>query len=145
MGYELIDTGELAALEDREVECVEVSDHFVKPPEHEDGESQPQPSRGPHRIGLRVYRAEAGEALGGLDQMHYHEEQEETFYVVDGELAVETPEGTYTVQAGQALVIEPESPQRAYVPADASGAHIVAIGAPSYTDLGRNDSKRYEG
>lgn len=143
MGYELIDTADVEALEDRQADCVEISDHFVKPPERVD-DAEPRPARGPRRIGLRVYRAEPGQSLGGLDEMHYHEEQEETFYVVDGELAVETPQRTFRVGAGQALVVEPGSPQRAHVPEDAPGAHVVAVGAPSYTDLGRNDSKRYE-
>jgi mannose-6-phosphate isomerase-like protein (cupin superfamily) len=146
MGYELVDTGSIEPLDDREVDCVEVSDHFVPPPDDDASKaSTPTPSRGPEQIGLRVYHAEPGEGLGGSDHMHSHEEQEETFYVVSGTLVVETPAKEYRIEAGQALVVEPGSPQRAFVPADADGpCHVIAIGAPSYSVLGRNDAKRYD-
>ncbi len=146
MGYELVDAGTIEPLADRAVDCVEVSDHFVPPPADNGSEAPiPTPSRGPEQIGLRIYHADPGQGLGGSDYMHYHEEQEETFYVIDGTLHVETPDREYAVAAGQAFVVEPDSPQRAFVPAGANeGCHVVGIGAPSYSVLGRNDAKRYD-
>lgn len=146
MGYELVDADAIDPLSDRAVDCVELSDHFVPPPSGESADGpEPTPTRGPTQIGLRVYHAEPGQGLGGSEHMHSHEEQEETFYVVAGTLCVETPDREYAVSAGQALVVEPGSPQRAFVPADAEGpCHVVGIGAPSYSVLGRNDATRYD-
>ena len=139
MGYELIDVSEHEPLPDRSATGVEISDHYVPSGEPMEGES----TRGPENVGLRVYEAEPGESLGG--GMHYHEEQEEILYVLEGTLSVETPETTYRVGPGQALVVEPESPQRAFNPEDADeSVSVVAIGAPSYRVLGRNDSRPYE-
>jgi mannose-6-phosphate isomerase-like protein (cupin superfamily) len=66
---------------------------------------------------------------------HYHDEQEEAFYVLDGTVHVETPEGTYELGADDLLVVDPESPQRAYCPEDADGpADVLAIGVPPVRD-----------
>lgn len=146
MGYELVDTAAIDPLSDRAVDCVELSDHFVPPPSGDD-EDPPRPTagRGPRNIGLRRYHVKPGQSLGGTDEMHYHEEQEETFYVIGGRLHVETPDDRYIVSAEQALVVEPGSPQLAHVPAEApEPCDVLAIGAPSYTRLGRNDAVRYE-
>lgn len=62
---------------------------------------------------------------------HYHDEQEEAFYVLDGTLSVETPEGIFEVEEDELFVVDPGSPQRAFVPDDADGpATVLAIGAP---------------
>jgi len=139
MGYERIDTADLDPLPDRSSTGVELSDHYAPTGEPVDGDGD----WGPENVGLRVYRAAPGEALGS--GMHYHEEQEETFYVIEGTLHVETPEREYLVGPGQALVVEPGSPQRAFNPEDADGTvEVVAIGAPSYSVLGRNDARPYD-
>jgi mannose-6-phosphate isomerase-like protein (cupin superfamily) len=139
MGYELIDTDDLEPLPDRSSTGLELSDHYASTGSPVDDE----PERGPENVGLRVYHAAPGEALG--TGMHYHEEQEEIFYVVEGTLHVETPEGEIPVGPGQALVVEPKSPQRAFNPDDATEpVHVVAIGAPSYSVLGRNDGQPYD-
>ncbi|MFB6152057.1 MAG: cupin domain-containing protein [Haloarculaceae archaeon] len=66
---------------------------------------------------------------------HYHDRQEEVFYVLSGTLAVETPEGTYEVGADEALAVDPESPQRAHNPGDADERVVVlAAGAPAVED-----------
>ena len=58
------------------------------------------------------------------------------FYVLDGTLSVETPEGTYEVAAGEAFVVEPGSPQRAYNDADADGPlRALVVGAPAVDDV----------
>jgi quercetin dioxygenase-like cupin family protein len=62
---------------------------------------------------------------------HYHTEQEEAFYVLDGRIEVETPDGVHEVPAGHLFAADPESPHRAYAPEDAAGpATVLAIGAP---------------
>lgn len=137
MGYERIDVSDLDPLPDRTASGYEVSDHYLAFRDI-DGVARPA-RRGPTRFGFRVYHAEPGEGLGA-GGMHYHEEQEELFFVVEGTLHVETPDDTYVLVPGQALFVEPESPQRAYVPDDADEpAYVIATGAPSYRELGRND------
>jgi mannose-6-phosphate isomerase-like protein (cupin superfamily) len=139
MGYELIDTDDLTPLPNRSSTGLELSDHYVPTGEPADEER----SRGPENVGLRVYHAAPGESLGG--GMHYHEEQEEIFYVIEGTLHVETPQEEYLVDPGQALVVEPGSPQRAFNPTDApESVHVLAVGAPSYSVLGRNDGQPYD-
>ncbi|SDY68308.1 cupin domain-containing protein [Halopenitus persicus] len=88
---------------------------------------------------MNRYRAAPGEQIPLA--YHYHEEQEEAFYVLSGELAVETPGETYEVPAGQVFAVDPGDPQRAYNPADAEEAvEVLAIGAPQTT----GDAKPYE-
>ena len=72
---------------------------------------------------------------------HFHEQQEEAFYVIEGPLHVETPEAEYVIEAGELFVVEPEHPHRAYNPADAEGKiEVLAVGAPSV-----DDAQPYEG
>ena len=87
---------------------------------------------------------------------HVHGEQEELFYVLSGTLSVETPEGIYEVGTDEVLAVEPESPQRAFVPESAGETTVVlAVGAPAVddvrpydpdaeTDGGRDDERRAE-
>ena len=139
MGYHVIDVGDLEPLPDRTATGYEISDHYVP-----SGDAVAHDAtRGPRHVGLRVYHGDPGEELGGA--MHYHEEQEEIFHVVSGIIHLKTPEETIEVTAGQTVVIEPGHPQHTFVPADADeSAHVIAIGAPSYRDLGRNDAVAYE-
>jgi mannose-6-phosphate isomerase-like protein (cupin superfamily) len=66
---------------------------------------------------------------------HYHETQEEAFYVLSGTLHVETPEGDMTVPEGGVFAADPESPHRAYNPGDAEAAvELLAVGAPPADD-----------
>lgn len=84
-------------------------------------------------LGLRVYEVEPGEQLPLT--YHYHDEQTEVFYVLEGTLHVETPEGDFAVEADEALVAEPESPHRAHNPEDADASvRALAIGAPTVDD-----------
>jgi mannose-6-phosphate isomerase-like protein (cupin superfamily) len=84
-------------------------------------------------LGLRVYEADPGEQLPlGY---HYHDEQTEVFYVLEGRLHVETPEGEFVVGSDEAFVAHPESPHRAHNPADADApVRALAVGAPSVDD-----------
>ncbi|MFB6138838.1 MAG: cupin domain-containing protein [Halosimplex sp.] len=86
------------------------------------------------RLGLRTYTVDPGEEIP-LSGLHYHDEQEEVFYVLSGTLSVETPEETYRVAAGRFFVAEPESPHRAHVAEDADeSVRAIGIGAPPVSD-----------
>jgi mannose-6-phosphate isomerase-like protein (cupin superfamily) len=81
-------------------------------------------------MAINRYTAEPGEELPLA--YHYHDEQEEAFYVLSGTLYVKTPEGTLEAGPDTLLTVEPESPQFAYNPEDADEAvDVVAIGAPA--------------
>ena len=85
-------------------------------------------------MGLRLYRVAPGEEIP-ISGLHYHDQQEEVFYVLEGELRVETPDGEYTVEQGEVFVAEPESPHRAFTDSGADGrAVVLAVGAPSVDD-----------
>jgi mannose-6-phosphate isomerase-like protein (cupin superfamily) len=84
-------------------------------------------------MALNRFDADPGEQLPLA--YHYHDDQEEAFYVLEGTLSVETPDRTYEVPADTLFVAEPGSPQRAYNPADAEGhVRVLAIGAPPADD-----------
>jgi mannose-6-phosphate isomerase-like protein (cupin superfamily) len=89
---------------------------------------------GLENVAANVYEPDPGEMIPLA--YHYHDEQEEVFYVLSGELSVETPEETYVVGSDEAFVVEPESPQRAYVDEDADrGARVFVLGAPAVDDV----------
>lgn len=116
MGYHVIDVADLPVTPDRPSERRSIS-------EAADLEN----------LGLHEFRVAPGEMVPLA--YHYHDEQEEAFYVVDGAIAVETPEGEKHVEAGSVFVAKPGSPHRAFVPANADGvARVLAIGAPSVDD-----------
>ncbi|MEF8781278.1 MAG: cupin domain-containing protein [Haloferacaceae archaeon] len=84
-------------------------------------------------VGLSRYLAEPGEQVP--QHYHLHETQEELFYVVEGEMHVETPEGTFEVTEDHVFVVEPGNYHRAYNPKTANGTlHVVAIGGPNVSD-----------
>ena len=86
-------------------------------------------------LAAAVYTIDPGEQLP--QTYHYHEQREEVFYVLDGELTVETPEGDYTVPTGQVFVAKPESPIRPYNPDDETDSvRVLGVGSPRY-DIGR--------
>jgi len=81
-------------------------------------------------MAINRYTAEPGEELPLA--YHYHDEQEEAFYVLSGTLHVKTPEGTLEAGPDTLLTVEPDSPQFAYNPDDADAAvDVIAIGAPA--------------
>jgi len=80
-------------------------------------------------LAVNHYRADPGEQIPL--KYHYHDEQEEAFYVLSGTLAVETPEKTYRVDSGSLFVAGAGSPHRAHNPDGADRAvEVLAIGAP---------------
>lgn len=120
MGYHLIDPDELDQWDDRptDVRSLSVAAGY----DYQDS-----------KLGLRVYELAPGEESGL--RYHYHDEQVEVFYVLEGTLHVETPDDEYLVEPDQALFIDPGSPQRAFNPDHADRAtRILAIGAPSVDD-----------
>ncbi|MDT3433907.1 cupin domain-containing protein [Haloarcula sp. 1CSR25-25] len=83
---------------------------------------------------VNVYEVAPGEDIPLA--YHYHDDQEELFYVLSGTLAVETPEGTYEVGEDEAFVVEPDSPQRAHNPASATDpVRTLVVGAPAVDDV----------
>ena len=112
MGYRVVDVDAVEPEPDRPCECRKLSDP---------GELD--------ATAINRFRAAPGEQLPLA--YHYHETQQEAFYVLEGTLAVETPERTYEVPADDLFVVDPESPQRAYNPVDADDpVTVLAIGAP---------------
>ncbi|MFB6309453.1 MAG: cupin domain-containing protein [Haloarculaceae archaeon] len=93
------------------------------------------------RMAVNVYEADPGEQIPLA--YHYHDQQEELFYVIDGRLHVETPEQEYRIDAGELFVVEPESPQRAHNPGDAdSPVRVLAVGAPPVDDAHAHEPER---
>ncbi|WP_227356217.1 cupin domain-containing protein [Haladaptatus salinisoli] len=120
MGYHLIDPNDLDQWDDRptDVRSLSVAAGY-------DYQNS--------KLGLRVYELAPGEQSGL--SYHYHDEQVEAFYVLDGTLHVETPDETYVVESDHVLFVDPGSPQRAFNPETAETAtRILAIGAPSVDD-----------
>ena len=116
MSYHVIDPADLDPTPDRDADRRAVGE-----------------AAGLENVALNVYTAEPGETVPL--KYHYHDEQEEAFVVLDGTLHVETPEREYTATTGEVFVAEPESPHRAFVPADAdAGVRVVAVGAPAVDD-----------
>ncbi|AJF25578.1 cupin domain-containing protein [Haloarcula hispanica] len=83
---------------------------------------------------VNVYEVAPGEDIPLA--YHYHDDQEELFYVLSGTLAVETPEQTYEVSEDEVFVVEPDSPQRAHNPESAAEpVRTIVVGAPAVDDV----------
>jgi len=125
MGYTIVDPDDIDQFDDRPVDVRSIS--VAAGLEYQDSP-----------LGIRIYEAEPGEQLPLA--YHYHDEQVEVFYVIEGQLHVETPEGEFVVEADTLFVVEPGSPHRAHNPegADAS-VRVLAIGAPTVDDAHQYD------
>ncbi len=122
MGYRVVDVDSVEPEPDRPCECRKLTD-----------------AAGLSEMAINRFRAAPGERLPLA--YHYHETQEEAFYVLDGTVAVETPGRTYEVGADELFAVDPNSPQRAYNPDTATtDAVVLAIGAPPAAD----DAVAYE-
>jgi mannose-6-phosphate isomerase-like protein (cupin superfamily) len=87
------------------------------------------------QLAAAVYDLDPGEDLATT--YHYHDQREELFYVLDGDLHVETPDETFVIEADETFVVDPESPIRPYNPADADApVRVLGVGAPKF-DIGR--------
>lgn len=112
MGYRTVDVDDVEPEPDRPSECRKLTE-----------------PGGLDEMAINRFRPEPGEDIPLA--YHYHDDQEEAFYVLDGTLSVETPEGTFEVHEDELFVVDPGSPQRAHVAADADeAATVLAIGAP---------------
>ncbi len=89
---------------------------------------------GLEQLAANVYEVEPGEQVPLA--YHYHDHQEELFYVLSGTLHVETPGETYEVGPDEVFVVEPDSPQRAYNPDSATEpVRTFVVGAPAVDDV----------
>ena len=117
MSYHVVDPADLEPEPDRPSEMRAISDAV-----------------GLSHLGLRLYDVAPGEDVP-ISGLHYHDRQEEAFYVVDGTIEVETPDRQYRVDRGQFFVAEPESPHRAFNDSAADvNATVIGIGAPPGSD-----------
>lgn len=82
-------------------------------------------------FGFNVFRAELGEQIPW--GYHQHPDHEELFYVVAGELVVETPDEEYHVGAGEAFFVPPGHWNRARAVGEGV-TEVVAVGAPKERD-----------
>lgn len=113
--------------------------HHVDPATIEPAPDRPSTKRsisdacGLEQFAAHVYEVGPGEGIPLA--YHYHDEQEELFYVTGGALTVETPDEVFVVEAGEAFVCEPGSPQRAFVPEDGEATTALVVGAPVVDDV----------
>jgi len=120
MAYHVVDPDELDQWDDRPADVRSIS--AAADLDYQDA-----------KLGMRVYEAAPGEQLPTA--YHSHEEQVEAFYVLSGDLAVETPEGEFAVAADEAFVAHPGNPHRAYNPDDADApVRVLAVGGPTVDD-----------
>ncbi|MFC6726652.1 cupin domain-containing protein, partial [Halobium palmae] len=92
MGYRLVETGSVETTDDRPCEMRRLAD-----------------PAGLENVALNRFTAEPGQDVPLA--YHYHDEQEEAFYVLSGRLAVETPEGTFELGPHDLFAVDPGSPQ----------------------------------
>jgi mannose-6-phosphate isomerase-like protein (cupin superfamily) len=122
MGYRVLDTGDVTPSDDRPCDLRRLSE-----------------PAGLEQLAINYFRAEPGEMLPL--SYHYHDEQEEAFFVLSGVLSVETPEKTYRIEEYGLFSVDPESPQRAFNPESAAEpVCVLAIGAPPVS----GDANAYE-
>ncbi|SEO41142.1 Cupin domain-containing protein [Halorientalis persicus] len=87
------------------------------------------------QLAAAMYDLAPGEDLATT--YHYHDQREELFYVLAGDLHVETPDEEFVIGADETFLVEPESPIRPYNPADADEpVRVLGVGAPKF-DIGR--------
>lgn len=112
MSYRVLDTGKVESSDDRPCDLRRLAE-----------------PAGLEHVAINRFRAAPGEMLPLA--YHYHDEQEEAFYVLSGTLSVETPDETYEVDENGLFAIDPGSPQRAFNPESATEpVDVLAIGAP---------------
>ena len=82
-------------------------------------------------FGCNYYEANPGERVPW--GRHRHPDHEELFFVLAGELAVETPDGEFRVGADEAFFVPEDAPNRAVAAGD-DPCRFLAIGAPKESD-----------
>ena len=86
---------------------------------------------GVESFGFNVYTVAPGERVPW--GYHRHPRHEEVFYVLEGTLTVDTPDGALVVETGEALRVPAEHPNRAHN-AGEEAVRLIAVGAPKATD-----------
>lgn len=86
---------------------------------------------GATEFGCNYYEAETGELVPW--GYHRHPDHEELFFVIEGDLSVETPDGDYHVGPNEAFFVPKNGRNRARVVGD-STCRFLAMGAPKETD-----------
>lgn len=86
---------------------------------------------GVSEFGLNLYTADPGEQVPW--GRHRHPDHEEVFYVLSGELRIETPDGDVSVGADEAFFVPADHWNRAVVASDVP-CRFLAIGAPKASD-----------
>lgn len=82
-------------------------------------------------FGFNVYTADPGDQVPW--GYHRHPDHEELFYVLAGELRVETPEGEYRVGPEEAFFVPADHLNRVVAGGD-ERARFIAVGAPKSAD-----------
>lgn len=122
MGYRTVDATEVDAEPDRPCELRRLGD-----------------AADLQQMAVNRFEADPGEQLPLA--YHYHDQQEEAFYVLSGTLHVETPEGEFELGPDELFAVEPGSPQRAFNPESATDpVTVLAIGVPPVS----GDANPYE-
>jgi mannose-6-phosphate isomerase-like protein (cupin superfamily) len=67
---------------------------------------------------------------GTSEHRHVHAHARQFFYVLDGELAMELPEGSLVIRARQGLEVAPGTPHRAFN-ASASPVRFLVVSSPT--------------
>jgi len=115
-------------------------DHAYRHVAVDDVPNTPNPTRakreldeavGASLFGCNYYEADPGERVPW--GYHRHPDHEELFYVIAGELAVETPDRTYRVGADEAFFVPRDAPNRAVAVGD-EPCRFLAVGAPKDAD-----------
>lgn len=128
MGYHVVDPEDVEAMSGRSATALSITEHIGH-----HGSGTPRSSdRHDAKLGLRLYEAGPGEQIPL--RYHYHDEQIEAFYVIDGCVNFETPDGTFVVGQNNFFVVESGNPHRGYVPEGGEESRVIAIGAPSVND-----------
>ncbi|WP_435063268.1 cupin domain-containing protein [Halobaculum sp. EA56] len=86
---------------------------------------------GVSRFGCNYYEADPGERVPW--GYHRHPDHEELFFVLSGELAVETPDGEFRVGPDEAFFVPEDAPNRAVAVGD-EPCRFLAVGAPKDAD-----------
>ncbi|MFB6205401.1 MAG: cupin domain-containing protein [Haloglomus sp.] len=82
---------------------------------------------GTEDVGLSHYELDAGQNLSG--GVHTHMDQEEIFYVLDGTLTFQTPDGEIEVEGGEVVRFAPGDFQQGKNESDGP-VRLLGIGAP---------------
>ncbi|MWG33508.1 cupin domain-containing protein [Halomarina oriensis] len=108
-------------------------DSIAPHPDHESDRRTLQGVLDLEHVGVSLYTAAPGEQVP--QRYHYHDTQEELFYVIAGRMSVETPDGEYHVGENELFLAEPGAPHRAFNADDAAEPlRVLAIGAPVVAD-----------